>query len=158
MGGPCRVLQDVAGFPLLPPLPNAARSPRLPPGSLFSFDRRWSIFLRPLSCFCFATETPVSGGQNLSTLGSCILWIALWCTNTSGQFSWEMNRGHSRLNHFTMPVANGVEGGGLIRKSGSAGGPRLPSSSEISLGHLLSEPQGRHGGPEGLRPLTFVPN
>ena len=50
------VLQDVAGFPLLPPLPDAARSPRLPPGSLFSFDRRWSIFLRPLSCFCFATE------------------------------------------------------------------------------------------------------
>jgi hypothetical protein len=45
-------------FPLLPPLPTAARSPRLPPGSLFSFDRRWSIFLRPLSCFCFATRTP----------------------------------------------------------------------------------------------------
>jgi hypothetical protein len=51
------VLQDVAGFPLLPPLPNAARLSCLPPGcSLFSFDRRWSIFLRPLSCFCFATE------------------------------------------------------------------------------------------------------
>jgi hypothetical protein len=57
-------------LPLLPPFPIAARSPRLPPGSLFSFDRRWSIFLRPLSCFCFATRTPISGGQNLSTLGS----------------------------------------------------------------------------------------
>jgi hypothetical protein len=43
-------------FPLLPPLPDVARSPRL--GSLFSFDRRWSFFLRPLSCFCFATRTP----------------------------------------------------------------------------------------------------
>ena len=57
-------------FPLLPPLLNAARSPSLPPGSLFSFDRRWSIFLRPLSCFCFATRTPTSGEPNLSTLGS----------------------------------------------------------------------------------------
>ncbi len=57
-------------FPLLPPLLNAARSPSLPPGSLFSFDRRWSNFLRPLSCFCFATRTPTSGGQNPSTLGS----------------------------------------------------------------------------------------
>ena len=57
-------------FPLLPPLPNAARSPSLPPGSLFSFDRRWSIFLRPLSCFCFATRTPISGGRNPSTPGS----------------------------------------------------------------------------------------
>ncbi len=27
-------------FPLPPPLPNAARTPRLPPGSLFSLDRR----------------------------------------------------------------------------------------------------------------------
>ncbi len=50
-------------FPLPPPLPNPARMPRLPPCSLFSFDRRWSIFLRPLSCFCFATRTPISGGE-----------------------------------------------------------------------------------------------
>src|SRR6266540_534994 len=57
-------------FPLPPPLPNPARMPRLPPCSLFSFDRRWSIFLRPLSCFCFATRTPISGGRNPSTLGS----------------------------------------------------------------------------------------
>ena len=54
-------------FPVLLPLPDVARSPRLPPDSLFSFDRRWSIFLRPLSCFCFATRTPNSGGQNPST-------------------------------------------------------------------------------------------
>ena len=69
-----------------------------------------SIVAGPSSCGrCRASaspqRTPVSGGQNLSTLGSCTLWIALWCTNTSGQFSWEMNRSHSRLNHFTMPVA-----------------------------------------------------
>jgi hypothetical protein len=54
-------------FPLLLPLPDVARSPRLPPDSLFSFDHRWSIFLRPLSCFCFATRTPNSGGRNPST-------------------------------------------------------------------------------------------
>jgi len=41
-------------FPRLVLLPNPVRSRRLPAGSFFSFDRRWSIFLRPLSCFCFA--------------------------------------------------------------------------------------------------------
>jgi hypothetical protein len=69
-----------------------------------------------------------------------------------------MNRGHSRLNHFTMPVANGVEGGGLIRKSGSAGGPRLPSSSESALGTSYPSPKEDTAAPGGLRPLTFAPN
>ena len=58
-------------FPLLRPLPTAERSPRLSPGSPFSFDRRSSIFLRPLSCFCFATRTPYLRRSELSTLGSC---------------------------------------------------------------------------------------
>jgi len=53
-------------FSLPLPLSDAARPPRLAAGSLFSFDRRWSSFLRPLSCFCFATGDPFSGGRTLA--------------------------------------------------------------------------------------------
>jgi hypothetical protein len=120
-------------FPLPRPLPNAAWTPRLPPGSVFSFDRRWSIFLRPLSCFCFATRTPICGGQNLSIRGGLqgpgrVLLLPRVCVASPCQHAWP---GRGR------PAAGPPD-------AGPSNGYQQPRSR---LGSTLPSPTVSRGGP-----------
>ena len=101
-------------FPLLLPLPDVARSLRLPPDSLFSFDRRWSIFLRPLSCFCFATRTPTPEDRTLAPvlgpIGSSLArtrvaaGVALSSPVCAGRDSYHLARGPVSVNRRPFPT------------------------------------------------------
>src|SRR6266545_5348196 len=90
---PCPTRRGRPACPLAPSSPSIVAGP--------SFCGRCRASASP-------QRTPISGGQNLSTLA-------------------------------------------LLPPGLHFGAPRS------ALGHLLSEPQGRHGGRGGLRPLTFVP-
>jgi hypothetical protein len=121
-------------FPLPPPMPNPARMPRLSPASLFSFDRRWSIFLRPLSCFCFATRTPISGGQNLA----------------AGSPSAHLSR--SRPARLTGRDAGADAGAGSQSRT-LASRPRRPDASwSVTAGSPITRRSSTAGSPLGIRP------